>query len=120
MKKTALIVEDDERNRRLFRDLLRFRGFEVLEAGNGKEGVDAARAKRPDLILMDIQMPVMDGLEAIGILKADPGTRGIPVLAVTSYAMKDEEERIRAAGCDGYISKPVDTREFLEKVSRYL
>ncbi len=120
MKKTALIVEDDERNRRLFRDLLSLKGFEVLEAGNGKEGVETARAQRPDLILMDIQMPVMDGMEAIRILKADPGTRDIPILAVTSYAMDEEKEKIRATGCDGYICKPFDTREFLEWISRYL
>ncbi len=120
MKKVVLIVEDDLKSLKLFRDLLQATGYAILEATNGKKAVELAREKKPDLILMDIQMPVMDGFEATKILKADAETRNIPIIALTSYAMKEDDEKMREAGCDGYITKPIDTREFLKKVSEFL
>lgn len=120
MQKVILIVEDDPQNRKLFRDLLAFRGYTTLEAMDGKQGVEIALERKPDLIVMDIQMPVMDGLEATRILKADDATREIPVIALTALAMEGDEERILEAGFDGYIAKPIDTREFLKMVSEYL
>jgi two-component system cell cycle response regulator DivK len=120
MSKVVLIVENDSRNMKLFRDLLQVHGIATLEATNGQEGVKLAMEKKPDLILMDIQMPVMDGLEATRILKADGRTRGIPIIALTSYAMKGDHERALGAGCDGYLAKPVDTRNFLKEISAYL
>ena len=119
MGKVILIVEDDFKSRKLFRDLLEFGGYTTLEATDGKEGVEIAVERKPDLILMDIQMPVMDGFEATEILKADEKTCEIPIIALTAYAMKGDEERMREAGCDGYMAKPVDTREFLKKISEY-
>lgn len=120
MARVILIVEDEPRNRKLIRDLLQIKGYATLEATNGKQGVKIAREKKPDLILMDILMPVMDGLEATRILKADAETKDIPIIALTSYAMKADEERIRQAGCDEYITKPIDTREFVKKITEYL
>ena len=120
MKKIVLIVEDDLKSMKLFRDLLEASGYASLEATNGKKAVELAREKKPDLILMDIQMPVMDGFEATKILKAGAETRNIPIIALTSYAMKEDDEKIREAGCDGYITKPIDTKEFLKKVAEYL
>ena len=120
MEKVILIVEDDPNSLKLFRDLLQASGYASLEATNGKKSVELAREKKPDLILMDIQMPTMDGLEATKILKAGAETRNIPIIALTSYAMKGDEEKIREAGCDAYITKPIDTREFLKKVSELL
>ena len=117
--KVILIIEDDVQNRKLLRDLLNVKGYTTLEAINGKEGVEMAKAKKPDLILMDIQMPVMDGLKAFEILKGDPGAREIPVVALTSYAMKGDRERLLDAGFDAYMSKPIDTGEFLKKVAEY-
>ncbi len=120
MKKIVLIVEDDLKSLKLFRDLLQATGYAILEVTNGKKAVELAREKKPDLILMDIQMPVMDGFKATKILKADTETRNIPIIALTSYAMKKDDEKMREAGCDGYITKPIDTREFLKKVSKFL
>jgi CheY-like chemotaxis protein len=111
MTPTILIVEDNAQNRLLMVDILKVRGYEVLEAHDGAEGIALARAHKPDLILLDMQMPVMDGLEAARLLKADPETRGIKILAVTSFAMKGDRERILAAGCDEYMAKPIDTRQ---------
>ena len=119
MTKMILIVEDQPKNLKLIRDLLQASGYTTIEATDGKEGVELARAKKPDLILMDVQMPVMDGLEATRILKADATTSNIPVLALTSYAMTGDKERILEAGCDGYLAKPIDIREFLKKVAEY-
>ena len=119
MSKVVLIVEDDVRNMKLFRDLLQHHGFAILEATNGKEGVKLALEKSPDLILMDIQMPVMDGLEATRIIKADSRTKGIPIVALTSYAMKGDRERVLKVGCDEYISKPVDIRELTKMVDHF-
>lgn len=119
MDKLILIVEDDPKNLTLFRDLLQKFGYTTIEVGNGRDGVDLARIKRPDLILMDIQLPVMDGLEATKILKMDAKTREIPVLALTSYAMKGDRDRMLKAGFDGYLAKPVDVREFLATVAQF-
>ncbi len=120
MAKTILIVEDEPKNLTLLRDLLQVSGYSTIEAGNGKQGVELAKSQKPDLILMDIQMPEMDGLEATQILKADATTSNIPILALTSYAMKGDEERILQAGCDGYLAKPIDIKELLKIVAEYL
>ncbi len=120
MEKMILIIEDESGNLKLIRDLLQVSGYLTLEATNGAEGVELARAHKPDLILMDILMPVMDGLEATKILKADAETKNIPIIALTSYAMKEDEEKIREAGCDGYITKHIDTKKFLKKMAEYL
>jgi len=120
MTKVILIVEDEPKNLTLIRDLLQVSGFTTIEATDGKQGVELARAKKPDLILMDVQLPVMNGLEATRILKADATTSNIPVLVLTSYAMRGDEERILEAGCDGYLAKPFDIKELLKEVSKYL
>jgi len=116
--KTILVVEDDELNMKLIRALLQMGQFRFLEAQNAEMGLQFAREEKPDLILMDIQLPGMDGLAATGILKQDPSTQKIPVVALTSYAMRGDEEKARAAGCDDYISKPIDTREFLDRIRK--
>jgi len=105
-----LIVEDNEKNRMLLRDILHHHGHQTEEAVNGQEGMRMARELKPDLIFMDIQMPVMNGLEAGEKLKADPETRNIKLVALTSFAMKGDRERILSAGFDSYLSKPLDTR----------
>lgn len=120
MAKVILIVEDDAKNLILTRDLLQVSGYKTIEATDGEQGVELAKSNKPDLILMDIQMPKMDGLEATRILKADATTRNIPVLVLTAYAMKGDEERLSQAGCDGYITKPIDIKELLKKVADYL
>jgi len=120
MGRVILIVEDDPRNLKLIRDLLQIRGYTTLEATDGKQGVDMAREKMPDLILMDIQMPVMDGLEATSILKADPVTKSIPTIALTAFAMQGDREKCMEAGFNDYITKPLDTRAFMTKVKEYL
>jgi len=120
MEKRILIVEDDPKNLKLVRDLLQVSGYVTIEATNGKLGVEAAKEQKPALILMDIQMPVMDGLQATRFLKSDEETKKIPIVALTAYAMKGDEERMIEAGCDGYIPKPIDTKSFLEKVSALL
>ena len=117
---TVLIVEDNEANMTLAVFLLKSAGHEVLSATNAEAGLTLARAECPDLILMDIQLPGMDGLEATMQLKADEITRGIPVIALTALAMKGDEERIRAAGCDGYIGKPMRYKEFLGAIAAHL
>ena len=120
MAQSILIVEDDPKSLKLFRALLEVQGYTTLQAIDGKKGVEIAKAKRPDLILMDIQLPDMDGLEATRILKTDERTRDIPIVALTAYAMKGDEEKMHVAGCDGYITKPIDTREFLKRITDYL
>ncbi len=120
MKKVILIVEDETKNLKLIRDLLQVVGYSTLEATEGKQAVEIARAKRPDLILMDIQLPVMDGLEATKILKEDTVTKDIPIVALTAYAMAGDEEKIIEAGCKDYLTKPINTRGFLKKVEEYL
>ena len=120
MAKTILIIEDEPKNLKLLRDLLQRFQYDTLEATDGEQGVELARARNPDLILMDIMMPKMDGLEATRILKADTITRHIPIIALTSYAMKGDRERTLEAGCDGYIAKPVDIQEVLKTVAHFL
>jgi len=120
MAKVILIVEDEPKSLKLIRDLLQVSGYKTIEATDGEKGVELAKASKPDLILMDVQMPKMDGLETTRILKADATTSNIPVLALTSYAMKGDEERILEAGCDGYLAKPFDIQELLKTVAEYL
>src|SRR5215218_6295503 len=119
-RRTILVVEDQEDNRTILRDLLHHAGFNVLEAVTGEEGIRAAEAHRPDLILMDIQLPLVDGYEATRRIKARPELRTIPIVAVTSYALSGDEEKARAAGCDGYITKPFSPRLLLATVRSYL
>jgi len=120
MAKLILIIDDEPKNIRLLRDLMQVTGYSTNEATNGKEGIELAKTIKPDLILMDIQMPEMDGLEATGILKADVATMNIPVLCLTSYALNGDKERMIKAGCDGYLSKPLDIKELLKTVGGYL
>ncbi len=120
MAKLILIVEDEPRNSTLLRDLLQVSGYSTIEATDGKQGVELAKSRKPDLILMDVQMPEMDGLEATRIIKADAATSNIPILALSSHAMKGDEEWILQAGCDGYLAKPFDIRELLKEVAKHL
>jgi two-component system, cell cycle response regulator DivK len=115
-----LVVEDNDANMKLAGFLLEGAGHTVLSACDAEIGLSIAHAEKPDLILMDIQLPGMDGLEATALLKGSDATRGIPVIALTALAMKGDEERIRAAGCDGYIAKPMRYREFLATVAAHL
>jgi two-component system cell cycle response regulator DivK len=117
---TILIVEDNAANMKLAKFLLESAGHTVVSATDAETGLTLARDERPNLILMDIQLPGMDGLQATALLKQDDATRAIPVIALTALAMKGDEERIRAAGCDGYIAKPLAYREFLATVSAQL
>ncbi len=118
--KRVLVVEDNAVNRRLVQFLLKSQGYEVWEATNAPEAFATLAERRPDVILMDIQLPVMDGLTATRKLKADPTTRDIPVVAVTSYAMKGDEAMALEAGCSAYVTKPIDKTLFLETVARML
>ena len=120
MTKRILIVEDTEDNRQILRDLLTAAGYGLLEAVDGEQGVAMAKAEKPDLILMDIQLPQIDGYEATRRIKADPALRHIPIIAVTSYALSGDEEKTRAAGCDAYIAKPFSPRQLLAKVRELL
>jgi two-component system cell cycle response regulator DivK len=115
-----LVVEDTPDNRQILRDLLTSAGYEVVEAFNGAEGVAAAIEHLPDLILMDIQLPVLDGYEATRRIKAHAATAKIPVIAVTSYALSGDEAKAREAGCDGYVPKPFSPRQLLAKVREFL
>jgi len=115
-----LIVEDNEKNLKLVRDVLQYKGYQTIEAGTGEEGVRLARARIPDLVLMDIQLPGMDGIRALGELRADPTTRAIPVIAVTASAMTHDRKKILAAGFDGYQSKPIKVKEFMDAVREML
>jgi two-component system cell cycle response regulator DivK len=117
---TVLVVEDNAANMTLAVFLLQSAGHTVLSATDAEAGLMLARAEQPALILMDIQLPGMDGLEATGLLKRDEATRAIPVIALTALAMKGDEERIRAAGCDGYIAKPMRYQEFLATIAEHL
>jgi CheY-like chemotaxis protein len=120
MSQKILIIEDNQNNRSLFRDVLSFYGYEISEAIDGEQGVAMARELMPDLILMDIQMPCMDGMTAGAILKGDPVTSRLKIIALTSFAMRGDEEKFLAAGFDGYISKPINTRELPEQVRKLL
>jgi len=116
MGKTILVVEDALLNIKLIREILTYRGDTVFEAANGREGIDLAIEKKPDLILMDIQMPVMNGMEATQLIKANPATRHIPIVALTGYAMDGDKKRMLEAGCDGYLSKPFKIKELLQAI----
>ena len=118
--KTVLIVEDNEDNRLIYSQYLTHGGFRVLEATNGAEGIEVCRRERPDLVLMDISMPVMDGLTATRMLKADAELKAIPVIALTAHAMASDEVMAREAGCDGYISKPVMPKDVKLEVERWI
>ena len=120
MSKKILVVEDTEDNRQILRDLLGMAGYDMVEAHDGAEGVAKAAEHKPDLILMDIQMPVMDGYEATRRIKADPALKSIPIVAVTSYALSGDEAKTRAAGCEGYVAKPFSPRELLAMVRKFL
>jgi two-component system cell cycle response regulator DivK len=120
MAKTVLIVEDNELNMKLFRDLLEAHGYQTSGTSNGFEALDLVRKLRPDLILMDIQLPQVSGLEVTRWIKDDPELRAIPVVAVTAFAMKGDEERIREGGCEAYLSKPISVGKFIETVRRFI
>lgn len=111
MSQTILVVEDNDRNRRLLKILLKSRGYEVIEASTGKEAMDYLDSHNPDLILMDIQLPYVDGLDLTKQIKSNHKTKDIPIIAVTAYAMKGDKERILESGCDAYVSKPINTQE---------
>lgn len=120
MSKTILIVEDNDLNMKLFNDLLQAHGYETMQTKDGREVVGIVRQKRPDLILMDIQLPEISGLEVTRMLKDDPELKSIPVIAVTAFAMKGDEEKIREGGCEGYIAKPISVVSFLQTVQKFL
>jgi two-component system cell cycle response regulator DivK len=120
MSKRILVVEDHEDNRQILRDLLASAGYDMIEAGNGEDGVAAAAAERPDLILMDIQLPILDGYEATRRIKAEPDLKAIPIIVVTSYALSGDEEKARAAGCDAYVAKPYSPRQLLARIRDFL
>jgi two-component system, cell cycle response regulator DivK len=120
MSKTVLIVEDNELNMKLFRDLLEAHGYATLQTRNGIEALSLARDHQPDLILMDIQLPEVSGLDVTKWLKEDEQLRHIPVIAVTAFAMKGDEERIREGGCEAYISKPITVSMFLDTIRQFI
>jgi len=115
-----LIVEDNDKNLKLVRDVLQHQGYQTIEAGTGEDGVRLARERHPALVLMDIQLPGIDGIEALGQLRADPTTRAIPVMAVTASVMAHDRKKIMAAGFDGYQTKPIRLRDFIEAVRETL
>lgn len=120
MTKRILVVEDTEDNRQIIRDLLTRFDYELIEAADGAEGVALAESRRPDLILMDIQLPVLDGYEATRRIRALPGLAQVPIIAVTSYALSGDEAKTREAGCNGYVAKPFSPRQLLAKVREFL
>ncbi len=120
MSKRILVVEDHEDNRRILRDLLTTAGYELIEATTGEDGLALAEIHRPDLILMDIQLPGLDGYEATRRIKANPVLKQIPIIAVTSYALSGDDTKAREAGCDAYVSKPFSPRALLVKIREYL
>jgi two-component system, cell cycle response regulator DivK len=120
MNNTILVVEDQEDNRQILRDLLASAGFRMVEAHDGRQALAVARSERPDLILMDIQLPLVDGYEATRSIKRDPELKHIPVIAVTSYALSGDEKKALEAGCDAYVAKPYSTRSLLAKIGQFL
>lgn len=120
MAKKILIVEDNELNMKLFNDLLEAKGYDILQTRNGREALQLARTHKPDLVLMDIQLPEVSGLDVTKWLKEDPETAGIPVIAVTAFAMKGDEERIRQGGCEAYISKPISVSSFVQTIQYHI
>lgn len=120
MPKTILIVEDNDLNMKLFNDLLQANGYNTVQTKSGKEALQLTREHRPDLIIMDIQLPEISGLEVTKRLKADDELKDIPIVAVTAFAMKGDEEKIRDGGCEGYIAKPISVSNFLETIAEFL
>ncbi|OHC72662.1 MAG: two-component system response regulator [Rhodospirillales bacterium RIFCSPLOWO2_01_FULL_65_14] len=120
MPKKILIVEDNELNMKLFNDLLQAHGYETIQTMDGRDVLDIVRAQMPDLIVMDIQLPEISGLEVTKMLKADDMLKAIPVIAVTAFAMKGDEEKIREGGCEGYLAKPISVPSFLETIASFL
>jgi two-component system cell cycle response regulator DivK len=120
VSKRILVVEDQEDNMKILRDMLLAAGYEIMEAVNGEEGLAVVAKQRPDLILMDIQIPILDGYEATRRIKADPALKSIPIIAVTSHALDGGEDKARAAGCDDFVAKPYSPRQLLAKVRQYL
>jgi two-component system, cell cycle response regulator DivK len=118
--KTVLLVEDNEDNLVVYRTILEHVGYNVLEARDGEEGVSRARQEQPDLILMDISIPKIDGWEATQRLKADPATRNIPIIALTAHALEEDRQKAAQAGCDGYLAKPVEPRRVVQEVERFV
>ena len=120
MSRLILVVEDQEDNRQILRDLLTSADYEMTEAENGQEALDAVAKQKPDLILMDIQLPIMDGYEATRRLKGNPAYKDIPIIVVTSYALSGDEGKARDAGCDAYVTKPYSPRQLLAKIREFL
>jgi CheY-like chemotaxis protein len=120
MAQRILVVEDNPKNLKLVRDVLQFWGYQVLVAGSGEEGIQLATQELPDLILMDLQLPGMDGHEALRRLRQEPTTRAVPVVAVTAFAMQDDRDRVALAGFDGYLEKPLSVRDLPEQVKGFL
>ena len=120
MAKTVLIVEDSELNMKLFNDLLQAFGYRVVKTRDGRQALPLAREHKPDLIVMDIQLPEISGLELTDRLKKDPALKAIPVVAVTAFAMRGDEQKILAAGCDAYLSKPISVTTFLETIRKFI
>jgi two-component system, cell cycle response regulator DivK len=120
MSKRILVVEDQADNRRILQDLLTSAGYEIILAENGQEALEVVARERPNLILMDIQLPLLDGYEATRLIKANPALRAIPIIVITSYALSGDESKAKAAGCDAYFAKPVSPRALLAKVREYL
>jgi two-component system cell cycle response regulator DivK len=120
VRKSVLIVEDNPLNMKLFSAMLAAQGYDVLEATDGAHGLDMAQHRHPDLIIMDIQLPSMSGLEVTRTLKSDEATRDIPIIATTAFAMRGDEEKILASGCDGYMAKPIAISQFLELIETFM
>ncbi|HEX7238839.1 MAG TPA: response regulator [Longimicrobiaceae bacterium] len=120
MSRTILLVEDNEDNVTVYRTILEHSGYRVVEARDGAEAIRLAREERPDLVLMDISIPEIDGWEATRILKADPDTAGLPIIALTAHALESDRARAEEVGCDGYLVKPIEPRRVLEEVARFL
>ena len=118
--KAVLVIEDNELNMKLVRSLLKIGNYEILEAEDAETGMELMRKHRPDLVLMDVQLPGMNGLRATRIIKEDPAIKNIPVVALTSYAMQGDEEKASEVGCTGYITKPIDTKTFLNSLKQYI
>ena len=119
MPKTVLIIEDNELNMKLFKDLLEAHGFETLQTKDGKQALQMAREHRPDLIIMDIQLPEVSGLEVTAWIKSDENIKHIPIIAVTAFAMKGDEEKMREGGCEAYIAKPISVTQFIDTVKKF-
>ena len=118
--KMVLVVEDNPLNMKLIRSMLQLGDFDMIEAPDAESGIELAKKIKPDLILMDIQLPGMDGLSATQLIKNDPSLNKVPIVAITSYAMHGDEQKAKSAGCSGYIAKPIDTRSFLDTINEYM